>query len=229
MVVSIGSSGSEMGGPAVVTEPEVEASVVEGVELESPPGIVVDGRLVRVFPGSTIQVGGIHSELGICTSETAESAGSSWVSSGASVRSTLLASPSVASVFDGAIVGADVDTGTADVIGAGADCWLVSSSGTRSTDSVVEDVLVDGGSVTAIDEIPPTVGPLGLPVPTRTSFFCTSSAWNARGPAIAATDSVDSTTARASREGRESEESDSRMRSVQSGVGGYVRRAGLRT
>ncbi len=211
-VVSTGSSGSVMGGPAVVTDPEVEASVVDGDELASLPGIVVDGRIAEVVLGSTTQVGATPGELGICNCAAEDSVGSPSVRSEDSVRSTLLDSPSVASVFGRAVVGAAVAAGTAEVIGAGAESWIGSSSATTSTDWVVD--VVDGGSVLATDVMPPTVGSLELTVPTRISF-CTSSAWNASGPAIAATDSVDRTTARASRDGRTSVESKRRIRWVQ--------------
>jgi hypothetical protein len=173
VVVSIGSSGSVIVGPTgstVVTDPEVDASVEDGAEDAVPgsPGIVVDGKLAEpvaaVLP--TTQVGWTPGELGISNSGIADSS-VPWISSSISVLSTLTASPRVASVSRVTVDSGSVDTvETTEVTAGGADSWGSLSEATVAG-SVDEEVLDGGASLVARDETPPTVGPLGLSVPTR--------------------------------------------------------------
>ena len=69
VVESIGSSGSVMGaaGPAVVTEPDVDPSVVigavEALWLPEPAGKVVEGT--AAMPSGADHVGGAHRQHGV--------------------------------------------------------------------------------------------------------------------------------------------------------------------
>ncbi len=172
VLVSTGSSGSVM----VVTEPDVDASVVGGADDddEDPgsPGMVVVGKLA--VPSTSLSptghVGAAPGALGISRSGWDDSSTNSSVPSATSVLSTLTGSPrvgSVSGVAEDSTGGSVAAGGRVEVMAGGA----VSGGASSTWVSVEGSVLGGGGSVETTEVTPATVGTLGVTVPTRISFF----------------------------------------------------------